>query len=91
MNCVRVKPKGKGGCEKGRVTQQTCHRVAKHTRINHKGLTFRFCAQCDKEFGDLIGVRSGPCPCGNDATTKNLVSNEWECEDCFDQRRGVKK
>jgi len=92
MNCVRVKPKGKKGCQKGIATQQTCSRRGKVTRKTGPGKFVTLCAKCDKEFGDKVGILCYPCAlCGKPTVVmgwvrpkgKRRYTWDWECDECF--------
>lgn len=57
MNCIKHKPVGAGGCMKGSITQGSCQRVAKHTRLTSGGVRIRLCDKCDAAFGRIVGEK----------------------------------
>lgn len=42
---------------KGSITQGSCQRVAKHTRLTSGGVRIRLCDKCDAAFGRIVGEK----------------------------------
>ena len=56
MTCNKHKPTGRGGCQRGAVSQGTCGRKAVSRRVTRGGVTVRLCARCDAAIGGIVGV-----------------------------------
>lgn len=55
MHCSTTRPTGKGGCQRGAVTQAACSRKARHVRRTSGGKLLHLCDKCDKSFGPIVG------------------------------------
>jgi len=56
MKCIKHKPTGSGGCQRGAVSQASCRRKATQCRVTSKGCVIRLCSECDAEIGRIVGL-----------------------------------